>query len=313
MSQPLVTIGVGNYNNAKYVLDTLKSIEEQTYDNIELVIIDDCSTDESLGMIREWLKSYNKPFKLIAHEKNMGVCVVCNAIINNANGKYVAFLATDDAMMPDKISVQVNILEKAGSDVCAVFSDAYLMKDDGSPMYGWFIQRYYKGFEDIPTGNIYEPLLLLHLFMPSPTVLIKMEAYKKVGQFDENLAYEDYDMWLRLAREYKFIFSDYVSMRYRVRSSSLSFTMKKWYPSLIKIYAKHIDYGQLVIKRMEDIARLAYIDRDKESLELLTKYKKVSKYINAVVLLYRLKAPNIIGRNILKVLQKRFADSQGKN
>ena len=120
--QPLVTIGVANYNNANYVLDTLNSIKAQNYPNVEVVIIDDCSADSSPAMIRDWLKDYNKPVKFIIHEKNRGVSAVCNQILKNAKGKYISLIATDDIMMPEKISIQVDIMEKTPDDVGIVYS-----------------------------------------------------------------------------------------------------------------------------------------------------------------------------------------------
>ena len=129
-SQPLVTIGAINYNNGLYVIETLESIKAQSYQNVELIIVDDCSTDNSVVLITEWLKNFDKPYKFIKHEKNKGVCNTCNDLLTNASGKYISTIGTDDIMMPDKIKVQVEILENSADEVCAVYSDAFLIKED---------------------------------------------------------------------------------------------------------------------------------------------------------------------------------------
>jgi glycosyltransferase involved in cell wall biosynthesis len=299
MLEPLVTIGIGNYNNEKYVLDTLKSVKEQTYPNIELVIIDDCSTDNSLYIIKEWLKTCDKPYKLIVHEKNKGVCAVCNAILNNASGKYVSFLATDDLLMPDKTRKHVEILENTEVDVCAVYSDAYLIKENGSLRFGMFIQRY-RDFEDAPSGNIFEQLLLGG-FIPGMAVLVKRACYVKTGLFDESLVFEDYDMWLRLASEYKIIFSDYVSAKYRVRANSLTSTNKTWDASRIKIYAKHVKESPVAINQLERVVINAYLMNDREALALLPAIKNVSNRIRIVAIAWSLRLPAVAGKVFLKL------------
>ena len=96
MELPVVTIGAINYNNEPYVLETLDSIAAQTYSNIELVVVDDASTDGSLRKIKEWLASYERPYKLVVHPKNEGVHKAYESVIKNASGEYISLVATDD-------------------------------------------------------------------------------------------------------------------------------------------------------------------------------------------------------------------------
>src|SRR5689334_1867763 len=91
---PLVSILAANYNNARYVLESLESIKQQTYPNIELIIVDDASADNSPQLISDWLKTANIPHKYIVHEQNKGLCSTCNELLRNANGKYISFIAT---------------------------------------------------------------------------------------------------------------------------------------------------------------------------------------------------------------------------
>lgn len=299
-SLPLVTVGAIHYNNEKYVIEALESIKNQTYPNIELLIVDDCSTDSSIALIKEWLKTYDKPYRLIQHEKNLGVAYTCSTAMENATGKYFSGLSTDDLYLPDKTQLQVDILENSADDVAAVYSDAYFIKEDGAPRYGRFIQ-WTRDFEDAPTGDIFEPLLQ-GCFIAGMTVLLKMEHYRKVGPYDVTLAYEDFDFYLRIAKEYKFIFSDYVSVKYRRRSGSQLNTIKKWNPSNIRIYLKHID-RPVVMTNLRWYAKKVYTEGDEESYKILAA-SPVSNdpFIKTALRLMKFKVPGPFGRRLLNRL-----------
>lgn len=289
---PLVTVGAANYNNAKYVLKTLESIKYQSYPNIELIIVDDCSTDNSVELIENWLTSYDKPFKFIKHDINLGVCAACNGLLKNASGKYISTIATDDILMEEKIMNQVKILENSDNDVCAVYSDAYLIKEDGSPRYGWFIQNH-GHFVDLPSGNIFNRLLEGN-YLPAMSLLVKKSSYDEIGMFDENLVYEDYDMWLRLSKKYKFILSDYVSVKYRIRDSSASFTIKNWNNSYIQIFLKHLD-NPVALKQLEKIVIDMYLTKEKVDWHLLKPHIYTSKKLRLIYLLSKMYIPSSIG------------------
>lgn len=294
--EPLVTIGAANYNNSRFVVETLESIRSQSYQNIELVIVDDCSTDDSVSIIEEWLLTYEKPHKFITHDRNMGVCRTTNDLLQNANGKYISTIATDDIMLPEKISNQVEILESSSNDVCAVYSDAYMILENSAPRYGLFIQRH-RDFEQLPSGNIFNALLSGN-FLPAMSLLVKMSHYKEVGHFDEELVYEDYDMWLRLSKRYEFIVSDYISVKYRVRPGSLVTSIKNWSPSQTRIWLKHLD-SEKVISFLEETAKYAYITKDTETLRTLQEAKLNNNYINKLLLFHKLNIPPKIGYRIL--------------
>lgn len=219
MDYPLVSVCMSSYNNAHYVLSTLESISQQTYSNIELIIVDDCSTDNSVSTIEGWLEKNDIKCKFIKHEKNSGVCKVANSLIENSSGKYVSIIASDDLMLPEKISHQVAILESESNEVGLVYSDAYLIGSHDEPFFGRFIQ-WHRHFFEIPQGNIF-PVLMEGNFMPAMSALWRMECFDVCGKFDETLAYEDYDILLRISLKFKFVFSDFVSVKYRVHNTNL--------------------------------------------------------------------------------------------
>jgi glycosyltransferase involved in cell wall biosynthesis len=296
MSQlPLVSVIAINFNSEKYVEETLNSIRNQTYENFELIIIDDCSTDNSVAIIEKWLTDYHRPFQLILNEKNIGVCSTLNRAFHLATGKYVCATATDDLLMPDKLSIQVNLLETAPPDICAVYSDAYLINADGTRRDLNFIAN--RQIKHPPTGQIFENLLHDN-FIPAMSVLLKTECFHEVGDFDEKLVYEDYDMWLRLARKYKFIFSNYISCKYRVRDKSLS-TQIDWDIPNSKILLKHVHHDSLVLKKLQDTALRAYEKNKKSVFDILALSDISDKYIRRLILLHRFKIPLKLGIRLL--------------
>jgi glycosyltransferase involved in cell wall biosynthesis len=216
---PLVTAIAVCYNHARFVIDCLESIRQQTYRPIELIIMDDCSSDDSVRLIRQWLSSGAMDGRLVAHERNQGLCRTLNDALALATGKYVAIVATDDLWMPKKLETQVQRLESLGENYGVVYSDAWLIDESGQRMSGMFIGSH-RAFPRMPEGSIFS-VLMGGNFIPAMTTLVRRDCYARVGLYDENLAYEDWDMWLRLSRDYAFAFSSEVSAAYRIVSTSL--------------------------------------------------------------------------------------------
>ena len=237
---PLVTIGAANFNNSRYVIESLESIKSQTYPNIELVIVDDASKDDSPALIEEWLKTYDKPYRYIRHEKNGGLCRTCNDLITNANGKYISLIGTDDLYVPDKIAKQVDLLEK---DTLAgmVYTDTYLIDENGKRKFGTLMTSLLKcSFEYAPSGDILKELQQAN-FIHGLSMLIRKSVYDEIGGYDEALPFEDYDMNLRIAKRYKVIFMDDILCLYRIHSQSYSSKTKDWATLQMPIFFKHIE------------------------------------------------------------------------
>ncbi len=111
--QEKVSIVMPVYNAEKYVSEAIESIREQTYDNWELIAVDDCSTDQSTCILRKY-EDLDKRIKLIILERNSGAATARNEGMKKANGKYLAFLDSDDIWMKDKLKIQIGIMQKEG-------------------------------------------------------------------------------------------------------------------------------------------------------------------------------------------------------
>jgi glycosyltransferase involved in cell wall biosynthesis len=261
-SDVLVTICIPNYNKAAFVERTLKSVYNQTYRNIELIIIDDCSTDNSSSIIETLLKDCPFEFTFLKNETNRGVCFGANKGVQLAKGKYFQVLSSDDIILPDKIAHQVSILENTADDTAFIYSPIKIIDEEDS-----FIEKNY--FEDIgwgnsevPSGNIYEALLGLN-FIPALTTLIKTNCIKNVGSYDEQLRSEDWEMSLLLSQKYKVIYDEKITAYYRVEKNSLMHSGNNKaivYDSFCKTLIKHAGQNkQLDQKIFKNISKFALI------------------------------------------------------
>ena len=111
MNKPLVSIITPSYNSGEYIINTINSVLYQTYQNWEMIIVDDRSTDNSLSLIQEAAKKDDR-IKLISLNKNVGAAEARNKALENAKGLFIAFLDSDDFWMPEKLEIQIGIMIK---------------------------------------------------------------------------------------------------------------------------------------------------------------------------------------------------------
>lgn len=218
---PLVTAIVVNYNQSRWVVELLESVKQQTYPNIQLVVVDDCSSDTSVQIIQDWLDKNCPDAKFIRHARNEGVCRSLNDALAVAKGKYISEIAADDIWLPDKISALVALIESLPEKVGVVYADAYLMDENSNPVPGMFIARHRPEIKNPPSGDIHD-LLWDGNFIPAQSALIRRAVYDKVGVYDESLSLEDHDMWLRISRQYHFAHYPKPLAKYRLSATSMS-------------------------------------------------------------------------------------------
>lgn len=211
---PLVTVAVSSYNYSMYIEAALDSVLQQTYQHIELIIIDDCSTDACPQIIDKWIKKHDVHCTYIQHEHNMGITKTSNEFVRLAKGKYISLFATDDVMLPEKIERQVALLEKAGEEFGVCYAFAKTIDEDGN--LGGIYNDEHRVFE----GDVLEAYVHKKFGFATPTSLIRMSAYAVTGLYDERVLYEDYNFWLRMFACFKACYCDYPCIVYRVKRES---------------------------------------------------------------------------------------------
>jgi glycosyltransferase involved in cell wall biosynthesis len=222
MKLPLVTIGIPNYNYAAFVPHALNAVANQTYGNCEIIIVDDCSSDHSVEVIEDWIKSYKGNFEItfIKNSFSHGIANVSNIILNNAAGKYYQILDADDVILRDKIANQVAIIEE--SENCAVvYSNIGVINDQGEIANNDYLKRIGYDQNLMPSGNVFSDLLNFN-FIPNPSTLIRTDSAKEIGGYDESIFIQDYYIYLSLSEHFDFIYQKGVTAYYRLHGTSLS-------------------------------------------------------------------------------------------
>ena len=267
-NRPLVSIIACCYNHEKFVEETLDSIKSQTYENIELIIIDDFSTDNSVKKINTWIVKYKCLF--IQNKENLGVVKTLNKALKKCNGKYFSLIACDDIYLPKKTENQIQIFEKLDDDYGAIYSDSYIIKEDSSYQYGTQISR--NQINNPPSGNIYEDLLKKDNFIPAISVIYKIKIIKELGYYDESLIYEDYDMLLRLSKKFKIYFSKEIDVCYRMHQTNMNYNLDKpiFLDSKIKMLFKqlniensNLEIGIVLKEKILGLCELLFMQKSK--------------------------------------------------
>lgn len=202
MTAPLVSVAIPAYNHAAYIEACLASVCAQTYPELELVLIDDGSRDDTLEVARRFLEPRRERFRRIVLERqdNQGVSAASNACIVACRGDWVHLLGSDDVMHPRKIErIQQAIAEWNCAELALVHADADTIDQHGKSIAR---RRQKPRPAPGPDREAWRVLFLGDNFIVNPTVALRRDAFLAVGGFDRNLALEDIDCWLRLSARY---------------------------------------------------------------------------------------------------------------
>jgi glycosyltransferase involved in cell wall biosynthesis len=217
MMQRKVTVICLCYNQERFVKEAILSVLNQTYQPVQLLVVDDASTDNSARAIKEMV-ALHPEIVFLQLGRNLGNCKAFNYALKYAEGDYLIDLAADDVLLPERVSKGVAALNEAGSEYGVNFSDAYWMREDGSLKY-----RHSERFPHatVPQGNIYQELIE-RFFICSPTVLFRRAVIEALNGYDESLAYEDFDFWIRSSRIFLYCYTPEVLVKKRVVRNSMS-------------------------------------------------------------------------------------------
>ena len=222
----LVTAVIPSYNHAKYIKESIQSMIEQNYENIEMIIIDDGSSDNSIEIIESMIPLCKKRFKRFEfrHRENKGLCATLNEAIIWANGEYISILASDDIALSHKISFLIGKIEN--SNYPAVFGDIKRIgeRNDKEPNIKEF------------TIHIFDEIFTLQNRPFAPSSMYKIEALKKIGGYPVDIAVEDWYMELKFTENNNKIVSyPEVLTYYRRHEKNTSKNYELIYNNFIKI------------------------------------------------------------------------------
>ena len=216
-SKPLISVCVITYNHENFIKEAIVSIVNQTYQNIELIIIDDGSKDNSIEKIEEMLSVCEERFTRFEfrYRANRGLSATLNEALEWCHGKYFSAIASDDMMLPQKIEKQINFLLKSHKNkIVGIFSGYHLIDDNNKVINTILKEQRTYNFNEI----------FLHNFdLPAPTALLNLIAVREVGGYIDNLKIEDWYMWLKLTENGNaLIYLSEILVNYRSHGSNTS-------------------------------------------------------------------------------------------
>jgi glycosyltransferase involved in cell wall biosynthesis len=216
VSQPLVTVICLCHNHGRFVAEALLSVKNQTYQPIQLIVVDDASRDNSRQAIADFVRE-NTNTQFIFHDVNIGVCRAFNSAFEHARGEFIIDLAADDVLLPGRI--ENGVREFAGRDQSfgAQFGDAYVIDEEGTKI-GMHSDRFPS--ESVPQGDIYTDVIR-KFFICGTSMMMRRKVLEELGGFDPSLAYEDFDLWVRSSRLFKYFYTGAPLVKRRIVKGGL--------------------------------------------------------------------------------------------
>jgi len=214
-NNPLVSVVIATYNMGRYLPEAVESVRSQTYSPIELIIVDDGSTDDTQMLAEQWRDTDGIRY---FRQDNQGQTRAKNKGIIEASGAYIAFLDADDRWKKEKLALQMPQFDEAG-EVGVVYCGAVRIdetgRETGRPAFA------------CPQGRVTRELLHDN-FVPFGSAVIARSVIDRMGAFDETLSMSiDYDLWLRISAVYQFRYVDEALFEYRIWSGQMSSKMLK--------------------------------------------------------------------------------------
>ena len=246
---PLISVVVVTFNSSDTIQQTLVSILNQNYEPLELIISDDCSTDNTLEIVNKWKINFQKSFhnvRLITSNINTGVTANCNRGLNKASGEWIKFIAGDDLLLPNCLRLNINFV-KENPEAKFIFSKYNYLKNNE------ILDKYYycRSFFRKNNSNQFKTLIR-GIGVNTPTMFLHRTTLLKLNGFNNKYPFlEDYPLWVKASKAgYKLFGFETSTVLYRIHgnnsclSSPERFINLKYYESKKQFYKDEL-YGEL--------------------------------------------------------------------
>lgn len=298
MEDYLISVIIPTYKRPLAMLKrALNSVLSQTYQSIEIIIVDDSPSDfEERDNIKRYIDELdNEKIIYIQHPKNMGGCAARNTGILKSNGEYIAFLDDDDEWLADKLDKQLNFLIQKRADM-VYCSWIMCINKKGKKM---------KKIRKLPPPGdktIYESLLFKNYIGSTSFVLVKRKCFDKCGMFNTKLkSCQDWDMWLRISKSFNVVYLDYPLVKYYIhdlgRITTNHSNQISGHEEILDIYMDELKKYPMALQSQLYKLSLSYSDQKL--------YKKsLNTWWNATMI--NKKNIPTITVSLLKILKRRF-------
>lgn len=220
---PKVSVIMPCFNHAQFVVESANGILNQTQENLELIIVDDCSSDDSWEAI-QGVAQKDLRVKTIRHTRNQGASKSRNDGLRVASGQFIGFCDADDIWEREKLEIQVNLLQ-ANPEYDVAYCDALIVNQEGLPTGRRFSELF--PVPKAPSGWLFRELVGRN-FINMQGVLMRNGCVQSAGYFDERIKWvEDWWYWVRLSRHHRFLYSKEPLAKYRVHSRSTNLVQKR--------------------------------------------------------------------------------------
>lgn len=236
-----VSAVIATYNGTRYLAEAVESALAQTYELLEIIVVDDGSAEDIHGIVAPYA-----PKVKYVRQENGGPASARNHGIRLASGDVIALLDDDDLWHPGKTAEQVRLFEDH-PECALVYSYPQLVDEMGVLIPN-------QGPEEFPSGSVYLDFLRCNRINSPSGTLIRREVFSRVGYFDENrecISCEDYDLWLRIASDCEIRFSEGPLFSYRVRDTGISQNLDKHLKANFYVFNKLI-YQHIKEARLSD-------------------------------------------------------------
>jgi len=221
----LISVGIPCFNHAEFIVDTLESIYESDWPKLEILLIDDGSSDNSYEIALAWTEEHKDRFFRVhvERQKNIGLCKTLNRLYFLADGDFFAVIASDDKLDPDSLSVRASALASS-QNADAVYSDSRFMTQDGKLLNETLHNSCNAHSVSLLSRNFQFSELLLCWSGGGPGLMLRRQSnrFSELGPFCEDLPYEDLEFYLRLSIEGRLIYLPQVLQSYRIVEQSFS-------------------------------------------------------------------------------------------
>lgn len=230
---PKVSVIIPTYNRAEFLSTAISSVLNQTYQDFEIIVVDDSSTDNTTELINSFSDSR---IKYIRHETNKGGSAARNTGIKMSSGQYIAFLDDDDEWLPEKLEKQVELLGNSSPKVGSVYTGLLTIDKACGKVLG----------RSIPSGKgcFIDELIENNRIGTTSTHVLRRECFEEVGLFDESLpSGQDYDMWIRISKKFHFEYIKEPLVKYSIHEKRISTNLEQKIKGIEIIFKR---YSQLL-------------------------------------------------------------------
>ncbi len=266
-----VSVIMPSYNHSRFIKEAIQSVLNQTFDDFELIIIDDSSSDNSQEIIQKFAEIDSR-IKPIFHKKNMGIARTLNDGLRASKGEFIAFIASDDVWVPNKLEIQLEILTR--NEDLIVWCEGEIIDANSNSTGKTFTERH-NATNRQKSGRIFEELLKGNFIFGS-SMILKRKNLGKI-RFDESLKYlNDYKFVVDLAWRYDYCFIKSPLAKYRIHGGNTILSDKKgWLIDAVRVNEYFLEqYGDKISRKLRAMLyyKIAYAYTQLENKRVAKQY-----------------------------------------